>query len=822
MGLTPGYAQSSLSTASSQIVRRAGLLLTTADARHRVRLVTSTPNFYLEHNESLHPALAPHFEAEWSGFLLVLRTATYTFDKGDARLFLDGSEVGDQPVRVQNGWRTVRIVYRRTVSVASLQLRWKASHFSWELIPLDRWSHDATTGLTSQERLVERGRRLVEDYGCVNCHQAESRSLSARPGPDLTAIASRVSTAWLAHWIEAPHSFRPDSPMPRQLTRNQSRDVVAFLVSLAEVGDFKFQRMSNEAGPFHGRQLFATLGCAACHENPENEPAQPLTGLGSKMSVAALKAYLLNPAQFDPSERMPSLSLTDGEAYDLAALLTRSRHQSFEQTVEIGDAKRGREIIRSAGCLACHSLGSKVLPFDKSLAPKLRQLSPKKGCLADKPTGVPIYMLQEKERKALSAFITVHSARPDVSSAPLYDLPRRLSQLGCITCHKIGESDSTAALAEAAPVLTEIGAKLKPTWISSMLQGTAKTYHRRQLRMPRYEPAVEKYLVSALVKSVGLSPELTTGTAVGVSHSVEVTRGIGLLGTDASRDGMGCVGCHGFQGHNPLGEDGPDLTHVGERLRFEWFRRWMSDPARIVSGTSMPNYFTSTEQDETDLTIGGLWAALTMGENMALPAGLANGLWQKKEESLLVAEDKPIVFRWYMPEATPAAIAVGLPGGISYCFDAGESRLRYAWRGGFLDVTGTLNEKRDPETRRTRTPDIIGDIFYRAVRHPLRVGSLSRLPSARFHGYQLVEGYPEFHYEIDGIQVYERITSTEKNDGFRQEFFFARIDRPTWLLIETNDTIAVDSSIGPVVDGKLVIPMGQDIHFSVTTKVGLK
>ena len=206
----------------------------------------------------------------------------------------------------------------------------------------------------------------------------------------------------------------------------------------------------------------------------------------------------------------------------------------------------------------------------------------------------------------------------------------------------------------------------------------------------------------------------------------------------------GCVGCHGFQGHDPLGEDGPDLTHAGRRLRHDWFYRWMRDPARILSGTSMPNYFTSTARAETERTIGALWAAFSHGEKMPLPQGLAGVPPEPDRESLLVPEDEPIVVRWYMPEATPPAIAVGLPGGVSYCFDAGESRLRYAWVGGFLNTTGTLTEKRDPATQRTRTPDLIGDIFYRTVESPLRVGSPESLPATRFRGYRLVDGHPNF------------------------------------------------------------------------------
>ena len=46
---------------------------------------------------------------------------------------------------------------------------------------------------------------------------------------------------------------------------------------------------------------------------------------------------------------------------------------------------------------------------------------------------------------------------------------------------------------------------------------------------------------------------------------------------------------------------------------------------------------------------------------------------------------RPQVQRIFLPDASPAAIAVALPGDLSFCFDASECRLRYVWKGGFID-----------------------------------------------------------------------------------------------------------------------------------------
>ena len=63
-----------------------------------------------------------------------------------------------------------------------------------------------------------------------------------------------------------------------------------------------------------------------------------------------------------------------------------------------------------------------------------------------------------------------------------------------------------------------------------------------------------------------------------------------------------------------------------------------------------------------------------------------DGLLKKSSEELTAEPtDLPLskakLVRTFMPGSSPAAIAVALPGGHAYCWDAGNCRLRYAWQG---------------------------------------------------------------------------------------------------------------------------------------------
>lgn len=113
---------------------------------------------------------------------------------------------------------------------------------------------------------------------------------------------------------------------------------------------------------------------------------------------------------------------------------------------------------------------------------------------------------------------------------------------------------------------------------------------------------------------------------------------------------------------------------------------------------------------------------------------------------------RPVVRRFFMPESGPASIAVNLPGGYSYCWDAGGCCFRYAWKGGYIEM---------PDRGTAR---ILGEIFYREPDYPLRIGdNPEKMPErVEFLGYTLdANGVPEFAYSLDGVNVWERLEVRE-------------------------------------------------------------
>lgn len=753
------------------------------------RIVHPAPRLFLAEGEGVLPTGGAD-AVVWSGSLSIPRSGEFQFFVSGGELSVDGRPVGETPVRLEAGLRAFQVRQTQRIGPLRLAVDWSGPGFGREPIP---------ARFFSQPRSAPRrpdGRRLFEDLGCSNCHRSDSQSLRPRPGPVLTGVGARIKPAWLERWLEAPGRVSGWATMPRLLGADERADVVAFL--RVQAAGAVTEPRSTKRDVERGRTIFQSFGCAACHGDE-----LPLAGLGAKTTVGNLQRYLVDPLRFSPAGRMPSFRLTEQEALQLAAYLATFGAASTERVGRDGDPARGRELMQTSGCLGCHQLEG--LESDYA-APDLRRLHETDGCLADDvPASLPRYRLGSAERDALRRFVGAYRATPDVVAAPTFDLARRMEQLRCGACHPIGGEPRTGSLAEPAPPLTDIGAKLRAESLEQAIGAETRILDWQELRMPTYRAEDASWLASALAKASGIAPGENADR--GLSGDAKI--GLSMLGMDGSQGGLGCIGCHGWRQFAALGENGPNLFETGRRLRRDWFLRWMRGPERILAGTSMPNYFGAADPAQARLDLANLWAAFRSSAELPPPVGFQAARASLGDEAMPVPGERAMVVRWDMPEATPASIAVGLPGGVSYCFDAGEARLRYAWRGGFLDLSPTLLSKKNRETNRTETARVVGEIFFREGSYPIRVGDRRRIPQRRFRGYRLIDSFPEFRYEVDGIEVRERILPIK--GGLVRRFRLEEVDRPMWFVPTAAAGVEIRSTLPAN-----VIPRGEGVAFEVT------
>lgn len=596
-------------------------------------------------------------------------------------------------------------------------------------------------GTATQGELAERalrGRVLLGELGCVNCHapsEDAKHAVDGRPGPLLQEIARRVSADWLLKWVANPTAIKPGTHMPDVIGEglnepNDAVNIVHYLVSLGGGETAEFEPLGNEEAGFRqGRVLFHTLGCVSCHgpnespkvvfENPslsdevDARPAKHAYGnLAGKWRPAALREFLLDPLRTHPAGRMPNMTLSEEEA----DLLTRYLIQTWDAKAgkrppgpkvfksDPGRAALGKAAFVAKGCASCHTVEDGGAALASTLAaPGLSALRDGKGCMDTADLKTPRYVLSAADRASISAGLASVKRAVGVA-APLDAASRRIEALGCLDCHSregeggiagssldpyfrsIGEQSELGDEGRIPPDLTHAGWKLTTNWTRQVLGEAGRARPYMATRMPQYGASAE-ILSEGLAALEGIWPD-KAGEEPKPSDEL-VLMGRTLVG----EKGLNCISCHTFGDLPPAGTAGPNIAQFGQRLRYDWWRSYVLSPKRFKPGTRMSEFYMTGRSSVQDLASGdhekqpdAMWAYFQLGQfapppDGVLPKGGGDG-------TRLVVGDRPVVFRSFLKDAGSRGIAVGFPIGVHFAYDATGGRLVEAWKGDFIDAAG--------------------------------------------------------------------------------------------------------------------------------------
>jgi hypothetical protein len=123
---------------------------------------------------------------------------------------------------------------------------------------------------------------------------------------------------------------------------------------------------------------------------------------------------------------------------------------------------------------------------------------------------------------------------------------------------------------------------------------------------------------------------------------------------------------------------------------------------------------------------------------------------------------RPIVQRIFLPDASPASIAVALDERASFCWDAASCRLRYAWTGGFIDGFPYWRGNGSSLAK------VIGKIRY------TEAAPIFPEATVRFLGYELdASGFPSFLYQLGTTAVRESYQPHAGQPGFERRIQLA-------------------------------------------------
>ncbi|MGO9123344.1 MAG: c-type cytochrome [Terriglobales bacterium] len=227
-------------------------------------------------------------------------------------------------------------------------------------------------------------------------------------GPNLKDVRLKLNKNWIPVWLKKPTDFRPTTKMPNfRLNEHQIQAISAYIWQSAFTDALPQQKPGNAA---HGKELFETRGCLACHSIGEGDHMQGgtfaanLSREGEKASYDYLVRWIHNARQrtrpYCPLEKkdigpedyakkglpyqwdlehsqcpndghelqvqnmtvMPSLRLTVEDTQDIASyLMTQKRQEpsAYAEASYMNDPKlkdEGKKWVRHYGCAGCHEI----------------------------------------------------------------------------------------------------------------------------------------------------------------------------------------------------------------------------------------------------------------------------------------------------------------------------------------------------------------------------------------------------------------------------------------------------------------------------------
>jgi cytochrome c551/c552 len=227
-------------------------------------------------------------------------------------------------------------------------------------------------------------------------------------GPNLKDIRLKLNRNWIPVWLKKPSDFRATTKMPNfRLNDAQITAISAFIWQSALTDQLPKHKPGNAA---HGKELFETRGCLACHSIGEGDQMQGgtfaanLTRVGEKDNYDYLVRWVHNARErtrpFCPYEKkdigpedykkkglpfvfdldhsrcpndghelqvqnmtvMPSLRLASQDSEDVASYLVSLKKQepsSYADASFMNDPNlkaEGKKWVRHFGCAGCHEI----------------------------------------------------------------------------------------------------------------------------------------------------------------------------------------------------------------------------------------------------------------------------------------------------------------------------------------------------------------------------------------------------------------------------------------------------------------------------------
>ena len=358
-------------------------------------------------------------------------------------------------------------------------------------------------------------------------------------------------------------------------------------------------RFRNARGPFRTHpdadsHPIESFGCTVCHGGQ---------GLATSVEDAHGPTKNWNEAVYHENFLQKSCSLCHGEYLGESAPVLA----------------RGREIFYEYGCRGCHKVEGKER---KKVGPPIRKIGGK--VRADwlyrwllNPRGylpksrMPDFLLSEQEAADIALLLIPQQGGPGGTAAGSVERGKlAFNESRCVTCHALEGKGG-----DIGPDLAKIASKIRPDWLLKWLRNPQEINPTTRMPVHNFTEQDVRDLVAFLMEEY-VDLEL---------DEAEVSRDLKAVGKGNVKNGKelvekyGCTGCQEIEGVEDRGENGSELTRIGDihisRLEFgevevsrerrtvpNWLYNKMWKPRLFKNDLKMPDYHFSDEQAEAVTT----------------------------------------------------------------------------------------------------------------------------------------------------------------------------------------------------------------------------
>lgn len=258
-------------------------------------------------------------------------------------------------------------------------------------------------------------------------------------------------------------------------------------------------------------------------------------------------------------------------------------------------APPGQVLVQTLGCGACHAdlpppaMPARAFGAGADIGPDSVFDALLRGAFAS-PDGrrMPGFHLDSAEAAALALYLgrgeparRLRRLRDDNTNVSAETGGWMFRALGCAGCHAHPDHRPEPA----GPALAAEGSRVQPAWLRAYL---ARPHRVRPFgprpgsgaRMPDFaldEAKADSLAAFLLRRTIDLPPFEPETLSRFARHQIDT-----LLAARWS-----CLGCHAWQGRG--GRIGPDLGGAAARLRPEYIRALLADPAAIAPATMLPD-----------------------------------------------------------------------------------------------------------------------------------------------------------------------------------------------------------------------------------------